>query len=115
LEAFVSETETNGAQGTPLGNGLFKARLEVKSKGKGKSGGMRIISYQDIILASENSTVYLVSIYDKSEASTVEIKQIIRFLKITDCNIPLVKYPKPGSVYSGPGFWHYFNSSMVRL
>lgn len=81
LEAFVSETETHGAQGTPLGNGLFKARLAVKSKGKGKSGGMRIISYQDIILASENSTVYLVSIYDKSEASTVEIKQINQILK----------------------------------
>ncbi|PTN02889.1 type II toxin-antitoxin system RelE/ParE family toxin [Mangrovibacterium marinum] len=81
LEVFISETEKNGAQGTSLGGGLFKARLAVKSKGKGKSGGMRIISYQDIILASDNNTVFLVSIYDKSEASSVEIKQINQILK----------------------------------
>lgn len=29
--------------GTPLGNDTFKICMAVKSKGKGKSGGMRII------------------------------------------------------------------------
>ncbi|MGV8091190.1 MAG: hypothetical protein AB2L24_04920 [Mangrovibacterium sp.] len=39
LEQFIETTENKGAQGTSLGGGLFKARLAVKSKGKGKSGG----------------------------------------------------------------------------
>ena len=81
LEVFISEIEEKGAQGTYLGGGLYKARLAVKSKGKGKSGGMRIISYQDVILSSENNTVYLVSMYDKNEATTIEIKQINQILK----------------------------------
>ncbi|MGV8091473.1 MAG: hypothetical protein AB2L24_06350 [Mangrovibacterium sp.] len=42
---------------------------------------MRVISYQDIIVARKDSTVYLVSMYDKSEASSIEIKQINQILK----------------------------------
>ncbi len=32
--------------GNPLGNNTFKIRLSAKSKGKGKSGGMRIITFK---------------------------------------------------------------------
>lgn len=78
---FVEWTEANGVKGIALGNGLYKARLAVKSKGKGKSGGLRIISYQDIILAHQDSKVYLVAIYDKSELASLEIKHITRILK----------------------------------
>jgi hypothetical protein len=63
--------------GTPLGNDTFKVRLAVKSKGKGKSGGMRIITYK----IERNKEVYLLSIYDKSEIASVDdraIKFIIR-------------------------------------
>lgn len=81
LEAFISETESKGAQGVALGGGLFKARLAVRSKGKGKSGGMRIVSYQEIILASENNVIYLVAIYDKSEVSSIDSKHINQILK----------------------------------
>jgi hypothetical protein len=81
LEQFIETTENEGAQGTPLGGGLFKARLAVKSKGKGKSGGMRIISYQDIIIAAKDSTVYLIAMYDKNEVSTIGIRQINQILK----------------------------------
>ncbi len=35
---FVEKTETENVQGLSLGNGFYKARLSVKSKGKGKSG-----------------------------------------------------------------------------
>lgn len=38
---LTNEPET----GTPLGNDTFKIRLAIKSKGKGKSGGARIITY----------------------------------------------------------------------
>ena len=69
------------ALGTTLGNDTFKVRLAVKSKGKGKSGGMRIITFK----IDKNKEVYLLTIYDKSEIASVDdrtikfiIKQITR-------------------------------------
>ncbi|GET30517.1 type II toxin-antitoxin system RelE/ParE family toxin [Prolixibacter sp. SD074] len=81
LKVFIEKTEKNGPQGTSIGGGLYKARLAVKSKGRGKSGGMRIISYHEIIVSAENNTVYLVAMYDKSELSTLGNKQINEILK----------------------------------
>jgi hypothetical protein len=54
-------------QGSPLSNGFYKIRLAIKSKGKGKRGGARVITHFKIVA----ETVYLVSIYDKSEKSTI--------------------------------------------
>ncbi len=73
---FLDLTEALGVQGTPLGNGLFKERLAVRSKGKGKSGGLRVISYHDVILTKQDDTVYLVAIYDKSELKTMWIYRL---------------------------------------
>jgi hypothetical protein len=53
----------NPEQGTNLGNNCFKIRLSVASKGKGKSGGARVIT--NIVISDD--TVYLLTIYDKSE------------------------------------------------
>jgi hypothetical protein len=44
-----------------LGNNFYKIRLAVSSKGKGKSGGARVITYVKLIRES----VYLSTIYDK--------------------------------------------------
>jgi mRNA-degrading endonuclease RelE of RelBE toxin-antitoxin system len=79
----------NPALGTPLGGNVYKIRLAVKSKGRGKSGGARVITYVEIGVLAENSTsegtvVNLISIYDKSELSTlsdIEIQRIIRSLE----------------------------------
>ncbi|MDR1336115.1 MAG: type II toxin-antitoxin system RelE/ParE family toxin [Tannerella sp.] len=49
--------------GVSLGNNCFKIRIAIASKGKGKSGGGRIITH----CALRDATVYLLSIYDKSE------------------------------------------------
>jgi len=73
---FVETTEKEGPQGVSLGKNTYKARLAVKSKGKGKSGGLRIISYHDVILTIQAEKVYLVAIYDKSEISSIELKKI---------------------------------------
>ena len=58
--------------GTPLGNDTFKIRIAIKSKGKGKSGGARIITY----VVTDNKEVYLLTIYDKSEYDIVDDKTI---------------------------------------
>ena len=66
--------------GTPLGNNTYKIRLAIKSKGKGKSGGARVITY----VVTEDNEVYLLTIYDKSEFDNVDdktIKSIIETLK----------------------------------
>ena len=65
LNASLSQTP---ALGTPLGNDTFKVRLAVKSKGKGKSGGLRIIT----LMIAKNKEVYLLTIFDKSEVASVD-------------------------------------------
>ena len=60
------------ATGTSLGKGIYKIRLAVSSKGKGKSGGMRVITYVKIVA----QTIYLIAIYDKSEIENISEKVI---------------------------------------
>ena len=70
---LAKEPET----GTPLGNDTYKIRVAIKSKGKGKSGGARIITY----VVTNNKEVYLLTIYDKSEFDTVDDKTIKNIIK----------------------------------
>jgi mRNA-degrading endonuclease RelE of RelBE toxin-antitoxin system len=58
--------------GTVLGNDTYKIRLAIKSKGKGKSGGSRVITY----VVTNNKEVYLLTIYDKSEFDSIDDKTI---------------------------------------
>ncbi len=63
-------------QGTPIGNGCFKIRMSIASKGKGKRGGARVVTN---IIFTEN-TVYLLAIYDKSEKKSLtdaELKDLL--------------------------------------
>ena len=63
--------------GTPLGNNIFKIRLAIKSKGKGKSGGARVITY----FKTSDDIIYLLSIYDKSEKDNLSDARIMELLK----------------------------------
>jgi mRNA-degrading endonuclease RelE of RelBE toxin-antitoxin system len=54
-------------QGTPLGRNCFKIRLSITSKNKDKSGGARVITHIQII----QNKIYVLSIYDKSEQSSL--------------------------------------------
>lgn len=65
-------------EGTPLGNNCYKVRLAIASKGKGKSGGARVITH----IYVEGKTVYLLAIYDKSEQGDISDNQILNLLKI---------------------------------
>lgn len=75
--------------GIPLGKNCFKIRLAVKSKGKGKRGGIRIITHLILSLKQSNEfpddTIYLLALYDKSEQETVtdhDIQQLLNELDI---------------------------------
>jgi mRNA-degrading endonuclease RelE of RelBE toxin-antitoxin system len=60
---LVEILKINPYQGTAIGNQCFKIRIAIASKGKGKRGGARVITYVKVNLTS----VFLLTIYDKSE------------------------------------------------
>ena len=66
--------------GTDLGNGLRKIRMAIQSKGKGKSGGARVITYT-IITKIEETEINLLYIYDKSERDSISATEIKELLK----------------------------------
>jgi hypothetical protein len=74
---LIENLEQEPEQGTALGNNCFKIRIAIASKGKGKSGGARVIIN---VLVSEE-IVYLLSIYDKSEKDNLTDKELEELLK----------------------------------
>ncbi|WGK69747.1 type II toxin-antitoxin system RelE/ParE family toxin [Candidatus Haliotispira prima] len=73
---LVAELEQNPEKGIDIGQNCFKIRLAIKSKGKGKSGGGRVITY----FTRVKETVYLLTIYDKSEKDNITDSQIRELL-----------------------------------
>jgi mRNA-degrading endonuclease RelE of RelBE toxin-antitoxin system len=67
----------NPTLGESIGHDCYKIRVAISSKGKGKSGGARLITY--IYFSVE--TIYLLSIYDKSEQANISEKEILALLK----------------------------------
>jgi mRNA-degrading endonuclease RelE of RelBE toxin-antitoxin system len=63
--------------GTPIGKNCYKIRIAIKSKGKGKSGGARVIS----CVVALKETVTLLSIYDKNEQEDIPDKELDRLLR----------------------------------
>ena len=76
LVTLILSLETNPLQGTNLGNDCYKIRLAIKSKGKGKSAGARVITHIHI---SQNNA-YLISVYDKSEQISISDARINELL-----------------------------------
>ena len=77
LAVLFDSLATEPKQGIPLGNECYKVRLAIESKGKGKSGGARIITHLHIT----DTTIYLITIYDKSEQANISEKEILAFIK----------------------------------
>lgn len=72
---FLDELEKNPFLGDEIIANCRKARISIKSKGKGKRGGGRVIFYFEIV----NDRVILLYIYDKSEMEAVN-DEFIRYL-----------------------------------
>ncbi len=77
LIKLVQSLKQNPEQGTSIGKFCFKIRIAIASKGKGKRGGARVIT--NFIIT--DNTVYLLSIYDKSEKDNLSDKELQELLK----------------------------------
>ena len=76
LATLGEELQENPTLGTPLGQDCYKIRLAIKSKGKGKSGGSRIIIY----VVTDNEEVILLTIYDKQVKDNISEKELKELL-----------------------------------
>ena len=74
---LLESLQEEPAQGTPLGNNCYKIRMAISSKGKGKSGGSRVITH----LKVSQTNVYLLSIYDKSDQENISDNELKELLK----------------------------------
>ena len=72
IEELGRELVENPTMGISLGNDVYKIRISIASKNKGRSGGARIISFVKII----EETVFLLSIFNKGEKDNISDKEI---------------------------------------
>ena len=88
LEIFQKELQENPLQGVDLGSGVRKIRRTIASKGKGKSGGARVLTLNVLVgdiggrtkpddtKGDEEIDVTLLTIYDKNEIDNVSDEYI---------------------------------------
>lgn len=79
LASLVDELEQNPQLGTDLGHGLRKVRMRISSKGKGKSGGARVITFT-VIISQQDAILNLLCIYDKADQASISLKEIEQLL-----------------------------------
>jgi hypothetical protein len=78
LTKLIYSLEENPTQGEHLGKDCYKVRMAITSKGKGKSGGARVITCVKIV----NQNAYLLSIYDKSDKEKISDKELDELLRL---------------------------------
>jgi hypothetical protein len=78
LAEMVASLAEDPKQGTAIGGGCYKLRLSVGSKGKGKSGGTRVITYVAVV----DGLVYMLTIYDKSEQESISKQELMMLRKM---------------------------------
>ncbi len=70
-DTFLDELEKNPFSGESLGQHTYKNRMAIASKGKGKSGGARVITYNLQKQSDDEVLITLMTIYDKSDMENV--------------------------------------------
>jgi len=74
------ELLANPHLGTDLGGGLRKIRLAITSKGRGKSGGARVITYT-VVVRIDETDINLLTIYDKAERDSISKHELQELLQ----------------------------------
>lgn len=79
LLVLRKELTENPLRGDQVGSHVRKVRMTVASKGKGKSGGARVLTYNLSMADTDDVEITLLTIYDKGEISNVS-DSYIKFL-----------------------------------
>lgn len=77
LKGLINILKEHPDYGIHLGHSIYKIRMAITSKDKGKSSGARVITY----LVTEDNEIFLVFIYDKSQLDNITKEQIFELLK----------------------------------
>lgn len=77
MAALAQQLLQHPQLGVPLGHNCYKIRMAIAGKGRGKSGGARIITYVQI--TKEN--IFLLAIYDKAKMGNITDNELIDRLK----------------------------------
>jgi mRNA-degrading endonuclease RelE of RelBE toxin-antitoxin system len=77
FQRLIESLKSEPRQGIPLGKDCYKIRMSISSKGKGKRSGSRVITCVKI----KNESIYLISIYDKSDKESIDDKKLDYLLK----------------------------------
>lgn len=86
LEKFKNSIMKNPFQGAELVPGVRKVRMPIESKRKGKSGGARVIT-MTYYVSEEEGKVHFLLIYDKSDADTVDVIIVQKFVSELGINL----------------------------
>lgn len=78
LVALGNQLTLNPYLGDKITENTYKIRIAVKSKGKGKSGGLRLITFILVKVEEQEeiTNVFLLAIYDKSEYEDISNSKI---------------------------------------
>lgn len=74
-ETLLKSLKSNPMQGVEIAPNIRKIRMAVSSKGRGKSGGARVITFNALV-SEQDGKVYLLLIYDKSDTPNVKLKVV---------------------------------------
>ena len=78
LENLITTLQNDPTKGEALGKDCYKVRMAITSKGKGKSGGSRVITCVKVV----NQTIYMLSIYDKAHKNSISDKELEALIKL---------------------------------
>ena len=78
LKPIFDQLSNNPTFGKAIGNNCYKIRFSISSKGQGKSGGARMITYVRFV----KNNVFLIDIYDKSEKESISETELIELISL---------------------------------
>jgi len=79
LSKLIIDIRNHPLQGIDLGHNIRKIRFAITSKGKGKSGGARIITL-NVLANVADQKIILVTLFDKGEIENISKEKILSII-----------------------------------
>ncbi len=84
LQILYAKLNENPYLGEEMAQGFYKIRVAIKSKGRGKSGGVRVINYvikKNIVNKEEQVSIIVLTMYDKSDKQSMKAHEVKALLE----------------------------------